>query len=699
MSLCSSVENVPMVSSNIEQHNQVKSGHTLRLELQDMLNSHGMRISQFQADSDVSIEKHSTVQASNVVPEMNHVLGSKVDEVKVGSHQQEQLKLRPKLNFLNALKGSDVDDNEGSKTLGISSVRNLHFAPSTMTDGRVTVAPPLDVFEDGCEFWKSTLVGHFMGQKLPYPVVNSIAKRIWSSYGLSEVLSSDNGFFIFNFDSVDHATNVLERAPWHMANRPLVLKRWQPNMQFLKDDLARVPVWVRLYNVPLEYWTIKGLSCVASAIGVPLHADHTTLLRKRLSYARVCVEIDASKTLVKEYDLRCPNGLFITISAEYEWIPSKCSNCNVFGHTIALCATNNIDNLKVVAEGKRNLGAMNSKSADNKQNQFQWQVVGKPNKGSVSGENAPLASKVGNCNENGFSTSGIHMSDCNMIDHAASDVRNAACHEDENPSSPLVLKSFREDMKQEQGAASTALYQDMDAMGGDTDGEQTDKELTSTILTTPQTLNTTESETVNQLAIKARDSLEKKKKGSKASSKKNKKSGSSPGGTGLNDPIKHSELRRLIHQERITLFGLVETRVKDKNKDNVSQLLLRSWSFLYNYDFSCRGRIWVCWNADTVKVDVFGMSDQAIHVSVTILATNISFNTSIIYGDNNASLCEALWSDIVSRSDGWKSTPWILMGDFNAIRNQSDRLGGSTTWAGTMDRLDTCIREVKVDDL
>jgi hypothetical protein len=173
---------------------------------------------------------------------------------------------------------------------------------------------------------------------------------------------------------------------------------------------------------------------------------------------------------------------------------------------------------------------MNSKSADNKQNQFQWQVVGKRNKGSVSGENDPLASKVGNCNENGCSTSGIHMSDCNINDHAASDVRNADCYEDGNPSSPLVLKSLRGDMKQEQGATSTALDQDMDAMGGDTDGERTDKELTSTILTTPQTLNSTERETVNQLAIKARDSLKKKKKGSKASSKKNKKSGSSPGG-------------------------------------------------------------------------------------------------------------------------------------------------------------------------
>jgi len=39
------------------------------------------------------------------------------------------------------------------------------------------------------------------------------------------------------------------------------------------------------------------------------------------------------------------------------------------------------------------------------------------------------------------------------------------------------------------------------------------------------------------------------------------------------------------------------------------------------------------------------------------------------------------------------------MSDFNAIRNQLDRLGGFTIWASTMDRLDTCIREAKVDDL
>jgi hypothetical protein len=66
-----------------------------------------------------------------------------------------------------------------------------------LADGHVIVAPPLDVFEEGCE--------HFIGQKLPYPVVNSIANRLWGSYRLSIVLSLETGFFLFTFDSAEHA--------------------------------------------------------------------------------------------------------------------------------------------------------------------------------------------------------------------------------------------------------------------------------------------------------------------------------------------------------------------------------------------------------------------------------------------------------------------------------------------------------------
>jgi hypothetical protein len=71
---------------------------------------------------------------------------------------------------------------------------------------------------------------------------------------------------------------------------------------------------------------------------------------------------------------------------------------------------------------------------------------------------------------------------------------------------------------------------DIEAMGGDTNKKHSDKKSTSLIPTSPQTPNSTNGETINQLASKARDSLEKKKKGSPGTSKKNKKSSSSRGG-------------------------------------------------------------------------------------------------------------------------------------------------------------------------
>ena len=104
-------------------------------------------------------------------------------------------------------------------------------------------------------------------------------------------------------------------------------------------------MWVLLYNVPVEYWTPKGLSYISSAIGKPLFADSTTLSRRRLNYARVCVEIEASAKLIEEFDLA--TGLSedpyinpIRIKALYQWKPASCTHCQTFGHTTESCKAN-----------------------------------------------------------------------------------------------------------------------------------------------------------------------------------------------------------------------------------------------------------------------------------------------------------------------------------------------------------------------
>jgi hypothetical protein len=56
-----------------------------------------------------------------------------------------------------------------------------------------------------------------------------LANTISGSLGLLEVLSLDNGFFLFTFDSVNSVANFLflvDKTLWHMDNRHLVLRRW-----------------------------------------------------------------------------------------------------------------------------------------------------------------------------------------------------------------------------------------------------------------------------------------------------------------------------------------------------------------------------------------------------------------------------------------------------------------------------------------
>jgi hypothetical protein len=68
-----------------------------------------------------------------------------------------------------------------------------------------------------------------------------------------------------------------------------------------------------------------------------------------------------------------------------------------------------------------------------------------------------------------------------------------------------------------------------------------------------------------------------------------------------------------------------------------------------------------------LKVDLLGSSDKIIHVIVTLVGSNVSFNTSFVYGDNCPSKREALWAEIISCSNPYETILWILLGDFNVI--------------------------------
>ena len=159
---------------------------------------------------------------------------------------------------------------------------------------------PNEVTRAGSLKWQNTLVGFFIGKKLPFSLLKNATTRLRTKHGLVDMIATDSGFFFFTFHSKEENLVVLERGPWHIAGQPIILRPWKAGLTLSKATVSTIPVWVHIYNIPLEFWSPAGLSHIASSIGKPIHVDRAMASCRRISYARICIEINAKHDLLNE---------------------------------------------------------------------------------------------------------------------------------------------------------------------------------------------------------------------------------------------------------------------------------------------------------------------------------------------------------------------------------------------------------------
>ncbi|GJX72136.1 hypothetical protein Tco_0309307 [Tanacetum coccineum] len=174
--------------------------------------------------------------------------------------------------------------------------------------------------------------------------------------------NSPVGFFVGKsvafqlFTSLSGMERVLEQGPWMIRNQPLILTKWSPNLNLSKDKVTKVPLWVKIHKVPVVAYSADGLSLIGTQIGKPILLDaFTSSMCKdpwgRIGYALALIEVSAKKELKKEVTMAIPivNGVGHTIETmkvEYEWKPSCCYECHVFGHALENCPKRVVESAK-----------------------------------------------------------------------------------------------------------------------------------------------------------------------------------------------------------------------------------------------------------------------------------------------------------------------------------------------------------------
>ena len=59
-------------------------------------------------------------------------------------------------------------------------------------------------------------------------------------------------------------------------------------MDLFQESHSFLPLWVKIFNIPLEGWNENDISFVARALGRPIYANPMTQDRSWLGFACVC---------------------------------------------------------------------------------------------------------------------------------------------------------------------------------------------------------------------------------------------------------------------------------------------------------------------------------------------------------------------------------------------------------------------------
>ena len=175
--------------------------------------------------------------------------------------------------------------------------------------------------------WAFAIIVKVVGRTVGFHFLRNRVMSLWKPAGRLDCVDLGKDFFLMRFGLVEDYNNVLNGGPWFIGDHFLSIRRWEPNFKPTQASCSLVAVWIRLPELPFEYYELAVLKEIGNAIGPVLRIDSNTASEARGRYARICVQVDLCQPLINQILLE---GLVQEI--QYEGVRSLCFSCGRVGH-------------------------------------------------------------------------------------------------------------------------------------------------------------------------------------------------------------------------------------------------------------------------------------------------------------------------------------------------------------------------------
>ncbi|XP_030930591.1 uncharacterized protein LOC115956313 [Quercus lobata] len=166
-----------------------------------------------------------------------------------------------------------------------------------------------------------------MGRPLGYRALQTRLAGIWRPTGTTHLIDLGYGYFIMCFDVLKDYQHALMDGPWFVGDNYLHVQAWEADFHPQTAKISTTAIWIRLEQLPIEYYHPEFLKHVGKKLGKLLKVDAITSAAIRGRFARVCVQINIANPLPKRVKI----GSFWQ-DIVYENLPMLCYNCGRIGH-------------------------------------------------------------------------------------------------------------------------------------------------------------------------------------------------------------------------------------------------------------------------------------------------------------------------------------------------------------------------------
>ncbi|PKU65301.1 Putative ribonuclease H protein [Dendrobium catenatum] len=170
---------------------------------------------------------------------------------------------------------------------------------------------------------------------------------------------------------------------------------------------------------------------------------------------------------------------------------------------------------------------------------------------------------------------------------------------------------------------------------------------------------------------------------------------------GFNDSLKVGMCKDLIKSYCLKLVGILEAKVHSSWASDqwfaYSHSLFENENCCDNFSLSNPGRIWIKWDANHVSFSPTFISSQMIH-GIYSAGSSPPIFLSVIYAANLFEDRKVLWDNLLMLSHNINS-PWVIMGDLNCYRYESEKAGGVSPPLGRLGELNNFVFQCGLHDL